>query len=56
MAVTSTTSGSQWTIWQGVEDDVVAMLYTSGVGPASLKGFSGPNDAGSFAVLLEWKV
>lgn len=55
MAVTSTTSGSSWVIWQGVEDDIVAMLYASGVGPAHVVGFSGPNDAGSFATLLRWK-
>lgn len=56
MAITSTTSGSEWAIWQGVEDDIVSMLYASGLNTVDVRGFTGPNDVGSFAVLVRWKV
>lgn len=53
MAVTVTTTGSQWEIWQGVAEDVVNAFMISGIGTGNIFSFTGPNTAGSFAAMLQ---
>lgn len=53
MAVTVTTTGSQWEIWQGVAEDVVNAFMISGIGTGNVDYFTGPNAAGSFAAMLQ---
>jgi len=52
MAIAKTSTGSQWHIWEGVAEDIVIGLATSGVGTQAVVGFMGPSSVGSYAVLL----
>jgi len=52
MAIVKTSTGSQWHVWEGVAEDIVLSLATSGVGTVAIAGFTGPSSVGSYAVLL----
>lgn len=52
MAIVKTSTGSNWQIWEGVAEDIVNGLMTSGVGTGDICAWNGPSSVGSYAVLL----
>ena len=53
MAITVTSTGSQWHMWRGTEEEVVNNLMVSGIGTVQVRGFD-TNAAGSAVILLNY--
>ena len=56
MAITSTSTGSQWKFWSGTEEEIANLLMISGVGTANIVGMTSVGAAGSPTILVNWKI